>query len=148
MPSIKDESTIEALARAFTSNGRKQEQAMIDVKYTPAYAKSYCGKMWDNPRLQDAIARIDKEQAEIGHRTVAGLDKLYADCYTEAQANKQPSAMVSAVTGIARLYNMDQPEGKADQPASITEEQAARYRAMADLATADNLNKPKLSKGA
>ncbi len=151
MPSIKDESTVEAIARAFTSNGRKKQEALASIGYADSYATESgrgCQVVFSNVRVKAAIARIDKEQAEIGQRTVAGLDKMYADCYTEAQANKQPSAMVSAVTGIARLYNMDQPEGKADQPASITEEQAARYRDMADAATADNLNKPKLSKGA
>ena len=59
MPCIKDDSTVEALARAFTSNGRVQERAMIEVGYTPAYANSYCGTMWENPRLVAAIARID-----------------------------------------------------------------------------------------
>ncbi len=127
------------------SNGA---QAAIRAGYSVKTARTQAQQILTIPDIKQEIARLRAEQAEIGHRTVAGLDKLYADCYDAAQANKQPSAMVSAVTGIARLYNMDQPEGKADQPASITEEQAARWRVMADLATADNLNKPKLSKGA
>ena len=151
MPSIKDESTVNQIARVFCGYGKRDKGETLRVV---GYAESTCisGKaledIYGHLRVKAAIAKIDREQAEIGHRTVAGLDKLYADCYTEAQANNQPSAMVSAVTGIARLYNMDQPEGKADQPESITEEQAARWRAMADVATAELLNRPKLSKGA
>lgn len=62
MPCIKDDSTVEALAQAFTSNGRNQEQAMLEVGYAPAYANSYCGTMWENERLIAAIGRIDSEK--------------------------------------------------------------------------------------
>ncbi len=64
MPSIREQSTIKALATAFLSNGLKQEQAMIEVGYTPAYANSYCGKMWDNVQLKVEIGRIQAEMAE------------------------------------------------------------------------------------
>ncbi len=53
------------------------------------------------------------------------------------------------VTGIARLYGLDKDvQVAAELPTSITVADAERYRDMADAATADNLSKPKLSKGA
>lgn len=32
---------------------------MVKVGYTPAYARSYCGRMWANAQLLTAIRRID-----------------------------------------------------------------------------------------
>lgn len=136
MPSIRDESTVEALALEFCSNGRAQEQAMLAVGYSKAYANSYCGKLWDDPRLQAAIAKIDGEQAEIGHRTVAGIDKMYQAAHDVAIACNQPAAAISAITGIARLYGMDKDAAvKEDLPADITAEEADLFRSMAKAAT-------------
>ncbi len=113
---------------------------MIDVEYSPAYAKSYCGKMWDNPRLQAAIARIDAKHAEIGHRTVAGLDKMYQNAHDVAETMKNPNAMATNITGIARLYNMDQPaDGDTIQP--LTPEQRTAAMAAAKAATGPKLSK-------
>ena len=64
MPSIRDKSTIKALARAFIDNGRHKIKAMITVGYTPAYADSYCGAMWGNMELIKEIDRIDAETEE------------------------------------------------------------------------------------
>ena len=61
MPSIRDKSTVRALALEFTSNGRKQEEAMVSVGYSLNYARSYCGKMWDNPIVKAAIQVIDSK---------------------------------------------------------------------------------------
>ncbi len=152
MPSIKDESTVEAIARVFCGEGKRNKtETLRIVGYSEGYADNGTSSVtvFGNVRVKAAIAKIDKREAEIGHRTVAGLDKLYASCYDQAQANNQPSAMVSAVTGIARLYGLDKDvQVAAELPTSITVADAERYRDMADAATADNLNKPKLSKGA
>ncbi len=123
--------------------------------YRRAYPKCKSGHKENASRLltfdnvKQEISRIDAESAEIGHRTVKGLDKLYQTAYDTSKDLNQPSAMVSAVTGIARLYGLDKDVQVATElPTSITVADAERYRDMADAATADNLNKPKLSKGA
>ncbi len=137
MPSIKDESTVEAIARAFTSNGRKQEQAMIEVGYTKAYARSYCGQLWANPRLKAAIARIDAESAEIGQRTVAGIDKMYQDGFNVAQTQKNPAAMATNTTGLARLYGMDKDnQVSTDKPTVLTADEMDELRFDAKRLTA------------
>ena len=43
---------------------------MLAVGYTKAYAKSYCGKMWDNKHLIEAIARIDAKSAKKSGLTI------------------------------------------------------------------------------
>ncbi len=136
MPDIRQNSTIEALARAFTSNGRKQEQAMVDVEYTPAYANSYCGKMWENARLKAAIARIDAKQGKEQGRTVQNLDEMYQAIYDQAKGLKQPSAAVSAVTGLARLYGMDKDnQVQPDKPTDLTADELDALRADAKRLT-------------
>ena len=140
MPCIRDKSTVDTLARAFTSNGRNQEQAMLDVGYSPAYANSYCGKMWENPRLKAAIARIDAEQAQIGHRTVENLDSMYQKGFDVAEKQNNPTGMATNTTGIARLYNMDQPaDGDTTQP--LSPEQRIAAMAAAKAATGPKLSK-------
>jgi len=120
MPSVRQPATINKLAQAFTSNGRKQEQAMIDVGYSKAYANSYCGKLWEDKRLIEAIRRIDAKAVEKLERTAQQLDDKYCAAYDLAKQSNQPSAMVSAVTGIARLYGLDKDNDVGlDKPAPI-----------------------------
>lgn len=149
MPDVRDDSTVEALAGMFCSNGRKREEAMWAVGYSKAYARSYCGQMWANPRLKAAIARLDAKQGAKQARTVENLDEMYQEAYNTSKGLNQPSAMVSAVTGIARLYGMDKDNeigGKTPEP--ISDEQAERYSAMAAAATRERLQGPKLAKEA
>jgi hypothetical protein len=54
---------------------------------------------------------------------------MYNAAYTLAEETKQPSAMVSAVTGIARLYGMDKDtQTTIEQPAECTEDQLDQAR--------------------
>lgn len=132
MPSIRDDSTVEAIARAFTSNGRKQEQAMIDVGYTPAYAKSYCGKMWDNPRIIAAIRFIDAKLAQEQGWSVERSQKMLLHAHDVAETHKQPSAMVSALISVNRLHGMDKDNdiGKGEEPSQLTQDEMNALRAM------------------
>ncbi len=140
MPSIKDQSTVEALARAFIANDRKQEQAMIEVGYTKAYARSYCGLMWENPKIKAAIKAIDEKQAEIGNRSVKSLDEMYQVAYDLANKRDQPAAMNGSVTGIARLYGMDKDaDSKLDEPKPLSEQELDKLRAMTAQITEDKL---------
>ena len=145
MPSIKDESTVEAIARAFTSNGRNEEQGMLSAGYSKSYARSGLGhRIYADIRLKTAIARIDAENAEIGQRTVAGLDKLYQTAYDTSKTLKQPSAMVSAVTGLARLYGMDKDnQVHEDAPQALTPAELKKLRDMAGEVISLHLSKEK-----
>ena len=136
MPSIKDQSTVEALARAFASNGRKQEQAMIDIGYTPAYANSYCGKMWENKRLIAAITAVDNENKAKTEFTVHQAEKEYELVRAQAMKQGQLSAAASAITGKARLYGMDKDNQlKTDSPVDVPEEDMEQLQEQARQAS-------------
>ena len=150
MPSIKDETTVEAIAREYTSNGRKKGIALQTVGYANSYSIDGgrgCNVVFSSVRVKAAIARIDEEQAQIGHRTVEGLDKMYQAAFDASNELKQPSAMVSAVTGIARLYGMDKDTHvNEDTAQELSPEQARRYRDMAGIANKDKIAGPQLRK--
>lgn len=134
MPSIKYQSTVNAIARAFCSNGRKQEKAMIEVGYTKAYANSYCGKMWENKALKAAIEVIDGAGAEQGERTVQSLDKMYQAGYDVAKTQSNSTGMATNTTGIARLYGMDKDnQVNDDQAREIDASKADQARQLIKL---------------
>ncbi len=94
-----------------------------------------------------AIRRLRAKTQAKTETTVQSVQSMYQSAYDAAEALNQPSAMVSAVTGIARLYGMDKDNQAApDQPESVTAEQVEQYRAMARAATKLRLAGPKLSK--
>ena len=52
------------------------------------------------------------------------IDAMYQAAYDLAESTKQSSSMVSACTGIARLYGMDKDvQTTIDQPQPLTPEQ-------------------------
>lgn len=66
MPNIKNKSTVEAIAKEFTSNGRNQEQALLTIGYSKDYAGSgQSTLLYANPRVKAAIAKEDAESAAI-----------------------------------------------------------------------------------
>lgn len=147
MPSITDQSTIEALARAFCSNGRKQEQAMIEVGYADAYAKSYCGKMWDNTSLIAAIKRIDDKIVDEMDLSRKAQYQRLLDVYDDTSTD---SVKVSALREINEMlgYHRDKApnqEKVAEIRARMSDEELALYTELAKIRT-DRLAGPKLSK--
>ncbi len=143
MPSIKDQSTVDMIARVFCGEGKRNKtETLRFVGYSEGYADNGLGHgtVFGNIRVKAAIARIDAKQAEIGHRTIAGLDKMYQNAHDVAETMKNPNAMATNITGIARLYNMDQPaDGDTTQP--LSPEQRAAAMAAAKAATGPKLAK-------
>lgn len=67
MPSIKDESTVKAIAREFCSNGRKKGLALREIGYTDSYSvESGRGPdvVFSNVHVKAEIAKIDGEKQE------------------------------------------------------------------------------------
>ncbi len=105
MPSIKDDSTVEAIAREFTSNGRCQEKAMLAIGYSKAYARSGLGqRIYADIRVIAAIKALDGEkQAKYEHNQEISISKLYSD-YANLQdkADKGDIQAIQARTAIIR----------------------------------------------
>lgn len=143
MPSIKEPSTVEQIARVFCGEGKRNRGQTLRIV---GYAESTCvsGKALDdvygNLRVQAAIAKIDAIQAQIGHRTIAGLDEMYQNAHDVAETLKNPNAMATNITGIARLYNMDQ-AGSDDSAKPLTDAQRSAAMAAAKAATGPKLVK-------
>jgi hypothetical protein len=133
MPNIKDDSTVEAIAQAFTSNGRNKLEALKTVGYKPSYYNTLgIGRVYSNIRVKQAIARIDARTSAKAERTVTSLDAMYQRAYDQALTEHQPSAGVSAVTGIARLYGMDKDNQlHTDKPVDIDSAELEQVEAMA-----------------
>lgn len=143
MPSIKDQSTIDLIAREYCGRcKRNEEKAMLAVGYAKSYARGGRGHemVYANERVKAAIAKRDAVQAEIGHRTIAGLDKMYQHAHDIAETMKNPNAMATNITGIARLYNMDQ-AGSDDSAKPLTDAQRSAAMAAAKAATGPKLSK-------
>ena len=106
MPSIKDKSTVEAIAREFCSNGRNKEQALAALDYKPSYYKS--GRavqvVYGSARVKAAIARIDAEkQIKYEHNQEIAVKLLNTDRdYLEVQAKLGNIAAIQARTAIIR----------------------------------------------
>ena len=112
MPNIGLLSTVTALAQAYCSNGRNQEQAMVEVGYSKAYARSYCGKLWADKRLIDAIERIDAKTAkELDHNRAIAIG-LLTEALAIARLKNDNQGIVSAtreLNAISGLHSKHEP---------------------------------------
>lgn len=149
MPSVKGKQLTAArrhFCRIYCINGHNAAQA-----YKEAYPNSKSG--WDahgarligNDSIQAEISRIEAKAVQESGRTVESLDLMYQKGFDIAETQKNPAAMATNATGIARLYGMDKDNdmGTKDKPADITPDQAQQYR---DMARAANQDRIKLSK--
>ncbi len=90
---------------------------MVEVGYTPAYAKSYCGKMWENIGLLAAIKRIDdKIVAEMDLSRKAQYQRLL-DIYDKTTSDS---------VKVACLREMNEMLGYHRDKAPNTEKEQAR----------------------
>ena len=72
-------------------------------------------KLFDNDSVKLAITRIQTaEVAKTGY-TVENAKDEYEEARVLASKTNQPAAMVSAITGKARLYGYDKDAGTAEK---------------------------------
>lgn len=141
MPSIKDDSTVEAIAREFTSNGRNKEQAMRTIGYAVSSCKS--GKavrdVYGNLRVKQAIARIDAESAKECKRTVQSLDAMQQAAYDLSMKINQPAAAVSASREIGKLHNLYESDQADQEVLALTKAEQEAAKEIASLILRDRL---------
>ena len=120
MPSIKDDSTVEAIAREFASNGRRKGIALQTVGYADSYSIEGgrgCDVVFHNVRVKAAIRRIDaKNEEKIEHTRNKSLQKLYLACDI-AEDQRNPAGMVAAMREADDISGL-----KAVQPININTE--------------------------
>lgn len=131
MPNIRDKSTVDAIARAFTGNcKRNKTRAMIEVGYDAVYAD--CGRgqksVYGNIRVIEAIRAIDtKTQKKLDLSRESQHNKL-KEAFDIAKTAKNASAMTSAIReqnemlGYHREKGLN-PEKEAARAKRMTKEQ-------------------------
>ena len=135
-----------AFIAEWLTNGHNASEA-----YRTAYPKVRSGWNKHSSRLMardDIKEEIKRKQALLvisTEMTVAKVQSMYQTAYDLAEETKQSSSMVSAVTGIARLYGMDKDANTDKQePDQITDTELDRLKAMSKDITKPTLtqNKP------
>ena len=126
------------------SNGLESARA-AGYKGNNDTLKSVACENLTKPYIKQAIEAKRAERQEKTDRTVESLDVMYQSAYDLAKTIKAPAAMNQAVTGIARLYSMDQP-GSSDAPKPIPAEDLDLLKAIAKAVTEKELAKPKLAR--
>lgn len=98
---------VNAIAQEYCSNGLLKSVALKTVGYSDSYATHNGLKLFDNDRVKAAIARIQAKAAEKVGYTIEQAQAEYEGARVLAEKCNQPAAMVSAITGKARLYGFD-----------------------------------------
>ncbi len=149
MPSIKDLSTIKAIAREYCGNGRDKAKAMRTIGYAESSCKSgkAVGDVYGNLRVIAEIKAIDDETAEKLGITRAGQHLKLQEAYKIAKAAKNPSAMTGAVreqNEMAGLHRDKAPN--ADKERAIAERMSSEDKelaqALAKIRTEQEANRP------
>ena len=111
MPSIKDQTTVEAIAREYCNNGRNKTEALKAIGYSKSYYEGgrSAEVVWGNERVINAIKAIDaKTEAKFEHNRAIAI-KLLTDNVSALDAIilAQPMnvAAVTARTGAIRELN-------------------------------------------
>ena len=142
MPSIKDQSTVEAIAREYCSNGRNKTEALKAIGYSKSYYEGgrSAEVVWGNERIIEAIRDIDASNAEESSYTVAQCQLEYEEARQMGITLNQPSAVVSAITGKARLFGFDKDNQlQTDTPAELTPEQLEQATRASNVVLANNM---------
>ena len=129
------------IASNYMTNGLKKVQALLDAGYSTSYANCKRGlSLYDNVMVKEAISKIQARNTASTEMTVEKVQDMYKDAYDMAVTTKQASSMVSAVTGIARLYGMDKDASLDKQEAeAITPEELELLKKQAKAITKPNI---------
>ncbi len=135
----------------YCTNGYNASQAYKKVypKVKSGY-NSHGSRMMAKDGIKQAIAKYMTKVEAKGERTRESLDAMYQDTYDQATTLKQPSAAVSATTGIARLYGMDRDgdTAKGEEPVALSKDDIEQLRALARSITEHELQGPRLAPAA
>ena len=142
MPSVKDKNTINELARVYCTNGRCKQRAMETVGYTKTYAKSYCGKLWEDKRLIAAIHDFERKIVANSPYNAKTAEQELEQARLRAIDLKQVAAEIQATLGKCKLYALltDNINNTTEQtPDPLTQEEIDKLKADAAAITRANI---------
>ena len=112
MPSIKDNSTVQAIAREYCSNGRNIEKALLAVGYAPSYARNGAGhKLSANVRVKEAIFAIDNARAAKATHNWETAIRALQHAYAVADKQGNAQGMVAAQREMSAISGMHDKQG-------------------------------------
>jgi len=110
------EEKAQAIATEYCTNGFKKVLALVSVGYKQSYANCKRGlSLYDNVKVKTAIAKIRTATIAKTWFSVAQAQAMYEEDRQFAKKSNQAGAMVSATTGICRLYGMDKDAGGGEK---------------------------------
>jgi hypothetical protein len=122
-----------AIARAYLDYNFNQTEALLSLDYSRAYAQGEGHKLFEKPIVQKAIEKLqEKARAETIWNVDISKAKLL-QAFELAVACKQPSAMVSAISAINRLYGLDK---QVTETIATTEVQEKDRKALKEIGQA------------
>lgn len=139
MPCIKDQSTVDAIALEFTSNGRNKGKALTEVGYSNSYSNEGgrgCDVVFHNVRVIEAIKAIDAKTAvKLEHNRDIAISIL-TEALVIARAKKDNTGIVQACRELDAISNLHSStiHNDIEQPQAISAESIDQYRAMAKAA--------------
>ena len=101
----------EQIARAYFDHNENKPKALLAIGYKETYATRLGKKLFEK---SEVIAEINKLRALAVEKTLFTIktaEAEYEEARSLARKMDQPSAMVAATTGKARLYGMDRDAG-------------------------------------
>ena len=150
MPSIKDQSTVEAIAREYTSNGRNKTETLKAIGYSESYYNGgrSAEVVWGNERVIAAIARIDEKTAvKHEHNQQIAIDLLRSDyANLKTRADNGDIQAIQARTAIVRELNACTGQHSSTLHTKPTEQQALTPAETEAIAALNRQYKLRLSK--
>lgn len=152
MPSIKDITTVNAIAREYCKNGRCKGLALQAIGYADSYSINGgrgCEVVFSNVQVINAIKTIDdaNEVKDKYNYSIAmrDLDLLISSLQTQAeQGNIQAKGLLLStikekndITGLHKQIIVDDTE----KPSELTEEERILYKQAAERITKLRLHK-------
>ena len=127
MPNIKDQSTVEAIALEFTTNGRNKGEALKKIGYSEGYSNTQgIIVVYSNVRVIEAIAHLDaKTREKLEHNRDIAIN-LLNEALQMARIKKDNAGMVQAIRELDAISNLhSQIINTTDQQRELTESEAA-----------------------
>ncbi len=136
MPSIKDQSTVEAIAREYCSNGRKKGKALKTIGYSEGYSNTQgIIVVYSNVRVKAAIKLIDAKDEQKCEYTKEEAQRRLDAAYNLAIDDNQASAAVSAVVAANRMRGWDKDNDMGtEKPRDLSDEDLAEANKLGDAA--------------
>lgn len=132
MPNIKDQSTVDAIAREFTGNGRDKGKALRTIGYSDSYCSTLgIGKVYSNIRVIEAIARIDDVTKSESIATRKIRQQFWTNMMTNDKANNGDKLRASELLAKSECDFIDVHTDLSDKPKDLSGNELAELRRMA-----------------